>query len=201
MTILLRPWTEADAPGLRDAIDEDVDHLRPWLNWTLSEPATLARTQDRLRDWVEQYRTGRGFRWAIVTEARPDSILGGANLNCRFGPTAHDVGYWVRRSAAGQGMAGAATARLVVHAFSRPDIERLIIQADVVNLASAAVARSLGFELTDTLTIEYDDGRPRPIHRFEMTRSHYRTRERALRDRSRNVRLITQSRPDLPAGP
>jgi len=190
--LLLRPWKEADASGLRQAIDEDIDHLRPWMGWMRGEPATLSSTVDRLADWVEQFRSGRGFRYAIVRAEQPAVILGGANLNCRFGPTAHDVGYWVRRSAIGQGIAGSAAARLIVYAFSKPHIERLVIQSDVGNDPSAGMAWALGFEYLESVTITYDDGSPRPIHRFEMKRSGFAAHETRLRDRSRNVRMETE---------
>lgn len=60
--LLLRPWAESDAPALREAIDEDVGHLKPWLSWTLEEPATLERTRARLVEWVDQFR--RPGSWA-----------------------------------------------------------------------------------------------------------------------------------------
>jgi RimJ/RimL family protein N-acetyltransferase len=108
---------KSDALALREAIDEDLPHLKPWLGWTLEEPATLEETRVRLRRWAAQHRLGEGFRWGVVRPERPDVVLGGANLNRRVGPDAHDIGYWVRRSATRRGIASAAAARLVVHAF------------------------------------------------------------------------------------
>lgn len=99
----LRPWTVADAGALREAIDEDVEHLRPWLTWTLEEPATLERTRERLGEWVARVRAGRAKRFAITPVDRPERILGGAHLNWRDGPAAYDLGYWVRGSAARHG--------------------------------------------------------------------------------------------------
>lgn len=190
--LLLRPWSDADAPALRDAIDEDVDHLRPWLSWTLEEPATPERTRERLRTWVEEFRTGAGFRWAVTPRDRSSFILGGANLNRRFGAAAHDVGYWVRKSAARQGVAGAAVSRLAIHAFEERDVARLVSQCDVANRASASFARALGFEPLGEATAAYPDGAPRPVLRFEMTRESYeRAHAPALRARASRVDLST----------
>ena len=192
-SLLLRPWAEADAPALREAIDEDVDHLRPRLSWTLDEPASLERTRARLAGWAEAFRTGGGLRFAITPANRPWHILGGANLNTRVGPDARDVGYWVRASASRQGIASAAVARLAVHAFEQLAVARLVSQCDAGNAASAALATALGFEPADDAVVRWPDGSPRPVHRFEMRREHYETEHAAgLRRRAERVRLVTE---------
>lgn len=190
--LLLRPWGEADAPALREAIDEDVGHLKPWLSWTLEEPASLERTRARLAGWAEAFRTGEGLRFAVTPADRPWHILGGANLNTRFGPDARDVGYWVRASAARRGVAGAAVARLVVHAFEELAVDRLVSQCNVGNTASAAFAEALGFEPIGQAVTSYPDGSPRPVLRFEMRRDPYGARHAdAMRRRAEHVRLVT----------
>ena len=192
--LLLRPWAESDASGLREAIDEDVGHVRPWLSWSLEEPSTLEHTRVRLCGWVEQFRMGHAFRYAITPLDRPSLILGGAHLNCRVGPAAHDVGYWVRRSAARQGIATAAVSTLAVHAFTHRSVDRLVIQCDVANTASAALARALGFQFTQAATAMYPDGTPRPVYQFEMIRESYRARHATtLRERARRVHLVTDT--------
>lgn len=189
--LTLRPWALSDAVALRAALDEDVSHLKPWLSWTLEEPATLEQTRDRLRKWIAAFETHRGYRYAIVPSARPWEILGGANLNMRFGPDAHDVGYWVRKSAVRQGIAAAAVARLAVHAFEERKVERLVLQSDVANVISASFARALGFEPIGEATIAYPDGSPRPLFRFELTRRRYLdVVAPAYRARARRVRLV-----------
>jgi RimJ/RimL family protein N-acetyltransferase len=188
--LLLRAWVEADAAGLREAIDEDLAHLKPWMTWTLEEPATLEQTRARIAGYIDQSRTGRAYRYAITPADRPSLILGAANLYTRAGPYVHDVGYWVRKSAARQGIAGSAVSALLVEAFRGRGVRRVIIQCDVANVASAAFARHLGFQSVGTAERTHPDGSPRPILEFEMTREAYlRQYEPALRDRARRVRF------------
>ena len=190
--LLLRPWAEADAPALREAIDEDVDHLRPRLSWTLDEPASPERTRARLAGWAEAFRTGEGLRFAITPADRPWHILGGANLNTRLGPDDRDVGYWVRASATRQGIARAAVSRLVVHAFEEMAVSRLVAQCDVGNAASAEFATALGFTAIGEAVTRWPDGSPRAVLRFEMRREAYETEHgAALRRRAERVRLVT----------
>jgi RimJ/RimL family protein N-acetyltransferase len=193
-SLLLRPWSESDAPALRAAIDEDVGHLKPWLSWTLEEPATLEHTRGRLREYVDQYRSGQAFRYAITPGNEPSRVLGGAHLNCRVGPDAHDVGYWVRGSAVRQGIAAAAVSALVVHCFTNRSVVRLVIQCDVANAASAALAEVLGFRFAGIVDTRFPDGSPRPVRQFELPAEEYRLRYgTALRDRARRVRLLTDA--------
>ena len=124
--LVLRPWSESDAQALRAAIDEDIDHIRPWLTWSLEEPATLERTVERLREQIAEHASGRAYRFAIAP-ADGSAILGGVNLYPTPGP-AWGLGYWVRRSAAGTGAAGAAVSALVIGAFDGGGTDRLVIQ-------------------------------------------------------------------------
>jgi RimJ/RimL family protein N-acetyltransferase len=193
-SILLRPWSETDTVALREAIDEDPGHLKPWLSWTLEEPTTVARTRERLRSWVEEYSNGTALRYAIVPAGNPLRILGGGGLNTRFGPGTHDIGYWLRRSATGQGIASAAISALVVHAFAVRGVERLILQCDVNNHRSASLARSLGFRFIGPAAAEYPDGTPRPVLRFEMSRGAFDGEHgAAFGRRARQVRIAAEA--------
>jgi len=190
-SLLLRPWAESDAVELRRAIDEGIGHLKPWLSWTLEEPATLETTRDRIVGWVAQHTDGRAFRYAISPLEQPWLILGGVHLNCRVGPAAHDIGYWVSRSAARQGIATAVVSKVAVFTFTERDIRRLIIQCDVANDRSAALARALGFDFAGTTVLAYADGSPRPVLQFEMSVDQYRTRHApVLVERAGRVRLV-----------
>lgn len=174
--LLLRPWTEADALALREAIDEDVSHVKPWMSWSREEPATLEQTRTRLRRFIDEFAAGRALRFAITRPDRPERILGGAHLNERVGPNARDLGYWVRASATRQGIASAAASALAIRALARPDVHRLVIQCDVGNAASEAVALALGFRFTAVVTGAYTDGTRRMLCEFEMLRAEFEAR-------------------------
>lgn len=172
--LLLRPWREADVGALRAAIDEDLSHLKPWLSWTLEEPVTEEETRARLRKWIEQCQSGQAFRYAIVPADQPSLILGGAHLKCRVEAAAHDLGYWVRRSAARQGIASAAASALIIHGFEKLQVDRLVIRCDRGNQASEAFARALDFRYVGEQEDRHADGSRRPVHQFELRIEDYR---------------------------
>lgn len=186
--LLLRRWTEADAAALREAIDEDVGHLKPWLSWTLEEPVSVEQTRQRLAGYVDQYRVGEAYRYAITSAERPHLILGGANVYPRHGRSAFEIGYWVRKSAARMGVAQAAVAALLVEVFRRPHVERVSIRCDVTNTASAAFAERIGFQFAQRVDGSFADGSPRPLRELAMTAGDYRERESELREQARRVR-------------
>lgn len=189
--LVLRPWSESDAPALREAIDEDVSHVRPWMSWSLDEPSTVERTLEKLRDWVDQYRSGLVLRFAIQRLNQSDRILGGANLGRRAGPGARDLGYWVRASAARRGIAASAACALIERAFADDDTDRVVILCDVGNDRSVRLAGALGFTAIDPAVVAYPDGKPRPVLRFELTRERYDERECAhVRERAARVRIL-----------
>jgi RimJ/RimL family protein N-acetyltransferase len=160
--LVLRPWRVEDAPLLRAAIDESLDSIRRWMSWGREEPSPLPVLRARLQSYADDFNAGRRWRYAVwVGEA--EMLAGGASLHPRAGPEALEVGYWVRRGCRRRGIAAAAAAALARHAFTSHGVGHVDICVDVGNEASAALARSLGFEPRGPLTREHPDGRPRPM--------------------------------------
>lgn len=188
--LLLRPWALEDAPALRAAIDEDVDHIRPWLTWSLEEPATLEHTRERIAGWIEQVRSGVARRYVVAPAADSATILGGANLYTRGEASERGVGYWLRRSATGQGVADAAVAALVIAAFREPRVDRIVIECDLENEASARFAGRMGFASAGRAERMYPDGAPRVVRVFGMTRERFSDAAAAHEENARRVRKM-----------
>ena len=74
-------------------------------------------------------------------------IVGNCGLHRRIGPTGLEIGYWVSAVHTRSGYATAAAGALTRTALSLPGIERVEIHCDEANVASAAVARGLGYRL------------------------------------------------------
>jgi len=145
--LVLRPWRPDDAAALRAALAESVDHLRPWIPWATSEAPTLEQAASLLTGWIAQREAGENFIYAVFDRAE-DRLVGGIGLYARVGPDALEVGYWIRRSDAGRGLATEATRALTRAGFGVPGVVRLEIHTDPQNLASRRVPEKLGYELT-----------------------------------------------------
>lgn len=160
--LVLRPWRVEDAPRLRTAIDESLDSLRRWMSWGREEPSTVPLLEARLRGYADDFAAGRRWRYAVWV-AGAGLLAGGVSLHPRVGAGALEASYWVRSRCRRSGIARAAAAALVRHAFLSHRVGHVDICVDEGNEASAALAVSLGFEPRGPLMRERPDGEPRPM--------------------------------------
>ncbi len=137
----IRLYQPADAEHLHAAARESVAEVFHWLGWCHPRYSL-----DEAREWVtaqEQLaRQGSEYAFGIWSEGR---YLGGCGINQiskanRFA----NLGYWVRSSAMGRGVAPAAARLVAEHAFRETDLIRLEIVCAVGNLRSQRVAEKVG---------------------------------------------------------
>ena len=140
--IEIRPFETGDAPLLHEAALESVETVHPWLEWCHPGYA-----YEEARIWVERqmvaFRNRSEYQFAIFS--RDGTFLGGCGLNAL--DEVHrraNLGYWVRQSAAGRGVASAAVPRLVEWAFTNPQLNRLEVVVATGNSASLRVAEKAG---------------------------------------------------------
>lgn len=141
--VAIRAYAAGDAPALYEAARESTSDVFPWLPWchpryTLEEAEGWTATRPKLFSEAVEYN------FVIVDAAQ--RFLGGCGLNQinrdhRFA----NLGYWVRSSAAGQGIAPAAVRRLAAFAFGSTDLIRLEIVCAV----------ELGERAAGTLVVEH----------------------------------------------
>jgi len=140
--ILLRRYRDADAEPVYWALQESIDEISPWMPWchegySLQESIEWVNTRD------EAWRNGIDFDF-VITDVKDGSILGGCGLNhIEDNDRLANLGYWVRTSKTGRGIASAATRLLARFALKELKLNRLEIVVAVDNIASQrAAARS-----------------------------------------------------------
>lgn len=144
-----RGWAPADAPAYRAALDENDQHLRPYIPWMRDEPMSLDATAAKLRRWRALFDTDVEYRYGLF-ERGGTRIVGDAGMFTRAGPGALEVGYWTDRHQVGRGIATEAAAALVRIAFEVHRVSRVELHHSDGNAPSAAVPRKLGFTLDGT---------------------------------------------------
>jgi RimJ/RimL family protein N-acetyltransferase len=169
---VLRCWDPRDAPLLKNAIDSSLDHLRPWMAWAEAEPQALAEKVILLRRFRGQFDLGTDFVYGIF-DADETDVVGGTGLHTRGGSDYYEIGYWIRASRIGQGLATEAAAALTRVAFDVCGVDRVDIRVDPANRASLAIPRKLGFTEEGTLRRRlppHADGVPRDVTVFTLFR-------------------------------
>jgi len=148
--LLMRCWSPADARLLRASLDDNNQHLRPWIPFMKDEPRSLEQTVERLRGIRASFDLHQHYRYAVF-DTGGEKLLGESILLDRVGPGAFEIGYWIDRHAVGQGYAIEATCALIRVAFEIEKVDRLEIHVEPDNAASATVPLKLGFTHDATL--------------------------------------------------
>lgn len=141
--IIMRPFRFADAEELFVAVRESLTELKPWMSWA-HDGYTLEEAKDFIRITRARWEDGSLYAFAI-TEAKSGLILGGCSLS-HIHPVYHlcNLGYWVRTSRRGEGIAVHATRLAARYAFERIGLIRVEIVMGVKNVASRRVAEKSG---------------------------------------------------------
>jgi ribosomal-protein-serine acetyltransferase len=140
--IAIRPYRHDDAQSLYEAARESLDELMPWFPWCHAE-YSLKEAEQWTASQEQLFVAGSEYAFAIVNPA--GRFLGGCGLNQirrihRFG----NLGYWVRRSEMGRGVAAAAIRSLAGFAFTQTDLIRLEILCAAGNSRSQRAAEKAG---------------------------------------------------------
>lgn len=142
LPITLRPYQADDVLSLYEAASESIADIYPWMPW-----CHPGYTIEDSRSWIESRLDAWGqpdYDFVIVEQAT-GRFLGAVGLNQIN--RVHDfanLGYWVRSSATGHGIAVLA-ARLCAHfGFDQLKLHRLEIVVDVDNRRSQRVAEKVG---------------------------------------------------------
>lgn len=144
-TISLRPYDVTDASDVYSAVSESVAEMSPWMPWC----HTGYSVQEAINWIMEQdIRRERSMAHEFAIVGPNAQYYGGCGVNqISQEYRLANLGYWVRASAAGQGIATRAVQLLSQWALSSTDLVRLEIVIATGNTASLRVAEKAGATL------------------------------------------------------
>ncbi|NWF63179.1 MAG: GNAT family N-acetyltransferase [Chloroflexi bacterium] len=141
--VTIRPYEFGEEHALFAAVQESLGELHPWMSWA-TEKYTLQTARDFIAIARAEWSRGTLYSFAI-THAESGDFLGGCGLS-QFHPVYQfcNLGYWVRASKHGQGIAVRAAKLAARFAFERAKAIRAEIVIAKENHASKRVAEKLG---------------------------------------------------------
>jgi ribosomal-protein-serine acetyltransferase len=141
--VIVRPFEFGDEHALHGAIHESLDDLEPWMSWA-GENYTLETAKNFITITRAQWANGEMYGFAI-TDTVSGEFLGGCGLN-HLHPVYHfcNLGYWVRTSHHGKGIAGRAARLVAKFAFEKVKLIRAEIVIAVGNERSRRAAEKIG---------------------------------------------------------
>jgi RimJ/RimL family protein N-acetyltransferase len=141
--IRIRRWRMADAEALVEALHESVDEMNPFLPWC-NRGYDMEDASRWLANQANAWDVGDSYTFCIE-DTEEGRILGCCALDSVDHSHLHaEMGYWVRTSAAGQGVGTRAASMLVRFGLERLDLLRIELVICVQNKASVRVATKLG---------------------------------------------------------
>lgn len=144
--MILRRIEASDAGAVAAAVGASLDHLRPWMPWATPEAADRQTQLVRAAEADQRWNEGTGFTYAVLTAAH-GTLVGEIALHRLAGEDSAEIGYWIAAGQVGRGYATAAGRAVTAAALAMAGVNRVEIHCDAANLASAAVARRLGYRL------------------------------------------------------
>ena len=147
--IRIRPYRLDDAPAIWEAVRESMRELQQWMPWC--HPGySIEESRSWLGVQVPAFQQRTTFEFAITTDE--GRYLGGCGLNqIDVLNQRANLGYWVRSSAAGRGVATTATELMRDWGFANTDLVRIEILVAIGNVASRRVAEKSGAVYEGTL--------------------------------------------------
>lgn len=147
MKIELRPLTGATRPSAEEflqAARESRVALARWMPWYHSQYGSADVERwfgDADRMWQQQ----TAFPMAIF-DATNQRLLGGIGLHdiLLYGKREAELGYWVRRSACGRGVAATAMRTMAAVGFNELNLVRVSIRIRLENTSSRRAAERAG---------------------------------------------------------
>lgn len=124
------------------AIKESLSELNPWLPWATKD-YDISASESFVREQITNFDKKSEYGFAIMNG--DNYFLGGCGIN-QIDENNHkaNLGYWVRSSMSGKGIATKAVSKLVKWTFENTDIERLEIVIAEGNENSRKVAEKVG---------------------------------------------------------
>ena len=140
---MLRPFRAGDTAMLHEAIMESFDELSRWMRWC-GEGYSIEDTSGFIKARDDAWANDVEYSFAVF-----DRLTGifQASVGLNFVNRSYqmaNLGYWVRTSATGLGVASRATRLVARFGFEQLKLQRVEIVAAVDNLASQGVAKKAG---------------------------------------------------------
>ena len=143
-------YRAGDGPALLEAVRESWGEVAPFETWC-HEGYTLEEAADHALGWDRAWESGAAYYFAVREEAT-GRYLG----SCGLCPVEREhgtagLGFWVRTSATGRGVATSAARLVAGFGFAELGLHRLELMMAVHNAASRRVAEKVGAEYEGTL--------------------------------------------------
>lgn len=141
--IRVKKYREEDADRLFEAVRESLEHLSPWMPWCHPEYCV-----EEAAEWIKFCEAAWDAKVEynfLIENAASGDFIGTAGLNNFDALNKRaNLGYWIRKSRLGNGIAAEAARMLIELGFAELGLCRVEIVVAVGNHASRRAAEKIG---------------------------------------------------------
>jgi RimJ/RimL family protein N-acetyltransferase len=148
--LVIRCYNPKDALYLQKAVQESVEHLRPWMSWVKDEPEELKVKIERLRLFRADFDLSKNYVYGVF-DPNETELVGGTGLQPGVGSNAFEIWYWIHVNHVNKGYATEISAALTKVAFEIENVNRVEIHCNPNNIISAAIPKKLRYVYEATL--------------------------------------------------
>ncbi|WP_424949406.1 GNAT family N-acetyltransferase [Deinococcus sp.] len=144
--LLLRAPREQDGPAMYRAVAASLPELRRWMVWA-QQPLDEAGYTSNMAAAADAFAARTELRY-LIWDVSGETLMGSTGFHAlNWQVPRGEIGYWIHSAHTGQGYASEAAQGLTAFGFDVLGFRRIEIRCDVLNEASAAVAKKLGYTL------------------------------------------------------
>ena len=147
--LLVRKLNLNDDEAFYAAARESINEAFPFLSWCHPD-YSIDETRQWLASMHSNWQSSNSHSF-VITEKGNGRIIGGIGLNRIDENPVANLGYWIRTSACGQGIATEASIGLANFGFKYMGLIRIEIVMSVANIASRKVAENIHAHLEGIL--------------------------------------------------
>ncbi len=147
--IQIRKYKNQDIPAFYEAVMESKAEISRWLPWCNAD-YSFEDTQNWIQKLVPQIWASNSGCEFIIVDSLESKVLGGCCLEqLDLKNKKASIGYWVRTSATGRGIATKACHFLLTYGFETLALNLIYVIPSVKNEASKRVAEKLPYDKLD----------------------------------------------------
>jgi ribosomal-protein-serine acetyltransferase len=146
--ITLRTYEPADADALFAVVNDNRQHLHPWLNW-VAHTTKPEHSLQFIKQSIHKSTMQEGLDLGIFINGR---IAGGVGmLNWDHNLKKAEIGYWVAKGHEGKGVITDSLNHFVPFLFNKLGLNKIEVRFVAPNKRSAKVAERLGCRIEGVL--------------------------------------------------
>lgn len=170
---LIRCYQAGDGALVKQAVDDSLSELLPFMTWAKFEPETIAAKEARILEFREKFLNGEDYTLGVFSHNETE-VIASTGLHARHEGKVLEIGYWVNTKYAGQGLCTEVVNALTKVGFEVEGLDKLVIRCELGNLASQRVAQKCGYRFIELREAQFPNEKaPRIMQVYELTRDEY----------------------------